>query len=84
MSIECVLTDPLFYGVAIAGFVLGASLAVFFVMIAAGNKDKFSVIEDDEYQTISSPNGRSLIVCTKEELSDPDFLDRIYKAHRGA
>lgn len=76
MSIECVLTDPLFYGVAAAGVILGASLAVIFILVAAGNK----AVNDASPPTRSPP---PVIFCTKEDINDPDFVERMYRAQGG-
>lgn len=69
MTFGCVLTDPLFTDVAIASGVVG-----FFVGIV------LMAIADDERQE----KPPVIIFCTKEDLDDPDFVERMYRAQGGS
>lgn len=69
---ECVLTDSLFLGVAVAFLIIGIAIGAGLMALAS----LFDANTSDQ----QSP----LIVCTKEDLSDPDFIERMYRAQGGS
>lgn len=67
------------------GLILGAAIAVGLMALASLLHD---IHEDeptpDEHALLGMHGKSKMIVCTKEDLADPEFIERFYRGDHGA
>lgn len=68
---ECVLTDSLFLGIAVAFLIIGIAIGIGLMALAS------------LFDANTSDQPSPIIFCTKEDINDPDFIDRMYRAQGG-